>query len=158
MTERDDEHLPYPIPFAETRRTLPFALLRAREAVMERFRPMLKKHDITEQQWRVIRILKEGGAFDAAQLAAQLAAQACVLPPSLTRILKILDGRALVTQERDPTNGRRILVRLSPAGHGLIDVASAPAARIHATIEAEVGRERLAHILNELEFLLDRLK
>jgi homoprotocatechuate degradation regulator HpaR len=154
MTERDDERPPYPIHLAETRRTLPIALLRAREAVMERFRPMLKDHDITEQQWRVIRVLKEVGATDAAQLAAQ----ACVLPPSLTRILRILDGRGLVTQERDPTDGRRTLVRLSPAGHDLIDAASAPAARIYARIEAEVGRERLAHLLNDLEFLLDRLK
>lgn len=62
---------------AETRRTLPIALLRAREAVMERFRPVLNSHDITEQQWRVIRVLQEHGATDASKLAEL----ACILPP-----------------------------------------------------------------------------
>jgi len=32
-------------------------LLKAREAAMERFRPMLREHGLTEQQWRVIRAL-----------------------------------------------------------------------------------------------------
>ena len=35
----------------DTRHALPMAL-RAREAVMTRFRPMLAAHDINEQQWR----------------------------------------------------------------------------------------------------------
>ncbi|MGH7006661.1 MAG: hypothetical protein ACREIP_22160, partial [Alphaproteobacteria bacterium] len=33
-------------------RSLPMQLLRAREAVMQRFRPMLHQHGVTEQQWR----------------------------------------------------------------------------------------------------------
>ena len=40
-------------------RSLPMQLLRAREAVMQRFRPMLHQHGVTEQQWRVIRVLVE---------------------------------------------------------------------------------------------------
>ena len=36
---------------------LPIALLRTREEVMARFRPHLHQYDITEQQWRVIRVL-----------------------------------------------------------------------------------------------------
>ena len=43
----------------DTRRSLPIALLRARETVMHRFRPLLASHDLTEQQWRVIRVLGE---------------------------------------------------------------------------------------------------
>jgi hypothetical protein len=42
----------------DTRRALPIALLRAREAVMVRFRPILRYHGVTEQQWRVMRVQK----------------------------------------------------------------------------------------------------
>jgi hypothetical protein len=38
-------------------RSLPMALLKAREAVMVRFRPSLRAHGLTEQQWRVLRIM-----------------------------------------------------------------------------------------------------
>ena len=82
---------------ARTQRTLPIALLRAREAVMDRFRPLLQVHDITEQQWRVLRVLHETGPVDATLLAKQ----AAVLAPSLTRMLRALARRGFIAQSRD---------------------------------------------------------
>ena len=38
-------------------RSLPMQLMRAREAVMKRFRPHLTERGLTDQQWRVIRPL-----------------------------------------------------------------------------------------------------
>ena len=43
----------------ETKKSLTITLLRAREALMMSFRPMLAKHNFTEQQWRVLRVLGE---------------------------------------------------------------------------------------------------
>ena len=65
-------------------RNLPMALLRARESVMGQFRPNLRKHDITEQQWRVVRALY---GHDGMEITA-LSEQTLLLMPSLTRILK----------------------------------------------------------------------
>ena len=45
--------------FPDFEHSLPMMLLRAREAVMGRFRPMLREFDLTEQQWRIIRVLAE---------------------------------------------------------------------------------------------------
>lgn len=56
---------------ASTDRTLPMALLRAREAVMDMFRPHLAAHGVTEQQWRVMRVLAELDGADAQMLAAK---------------------------------------------------------------------------------------
>ena len=53
----------------DDRRSLPIALLRAREAVMAYFRPHHRKGGITEQQWRVIRVLYLDGETDATTLA-----------------------------------------------------------------------------------------
>ena len=44
-------------PMREFSRSLPMSLLRAREAVMRQFRPSLREHGLTEQQWRILRAL-----------------------------------------------------------------------------------------------------
>ena len=71
------------------RRALPLALLRARETVMSPIRRVLKNHDVTDQQWRVLRVLHENGVMDAKELAKS----ACVLAPSLTRMIKHLEQK-----------------------------------------------------------------
>ncbi|WP_108262774.1 homoprotocatechuate degradation operon regulator HpaR [Mangrovicoccus ximenensis] len=139
--------------FSNTQRTLPILLLRAREAVMDRFRPILNAHDITEQQWRVIRILHERGQTDSSQLAVL----ACVLPPSLTRMLKALEARGMVEVCKDPSDARRNLVRLSPKGDVFIASVSPSSAKVYEEIEARIGRERISHIMDELQALLDAL-
>ncbi|PSG20148.1 homoprotocatechuate degradation operon regulator HpaR, partial [Escherichia coli] len=35
--------------------SLTIALLQAREAAMSYFRPIVKRHNLTEQQWRIVR-------------------------------------------------------------------------------------------------------
>src|SRR5260370_20470549 len=72
----------------DDRQSLPIALLRAREAVMSYFRPHHRKGGITEQQWRVIRVLSLDGETDATSLARR----SYLLAPSLSRILKDLEA------------------------------------------------------------------
>jgi homoprotocatechuate degradation regulator HpaR len=134
----------------DTRRSLPIALLKAREAVMSRFRPMLNAHDVTEQQWRVIRILGEAGE---PLEATDLADRACVLAPSLTRIIKTLEDRGVITRQRHETDGRRVLLEITPAGVALIRSVTPESAKIYVELEARFGRERLDQLLDLLEIL-----
>ncbi|SDK23537.1 homoprotocatechuate degradation operon regulator HpaR [Aliiruegeria lutimaris] len=131
---------------ANTRRTLPILLLSAREAVMEHFRPLLHAHDITEQQWRVIRVLQERGEMDASRLADL----ACILAPSLTRMIKALEARKLVASRRDETDGRRSLISLTEKGRTFIATVAPSSARIYADIEARVGTELLQRLTDDL--------
>ena len=50
-------------------KSLPMALLLAREAVMNRFRPALNMFNITEQQWRVLRALSSIKEIEVMELA-----------------------------------------------------------------------------------------
>lgn len=63
-------------------RSLPMALLRAREAVMRQFRPSLQSYGITEQQWRVLRALTTADMIEVLELAKAT----YLLAPSLSRI------------------------------------------------------------------------
>ncbi|SQI84388.1 Homoprotocatechuate degradative operon repressor [Klebsiella oxytoca] len=55
--------------------SLTIALLQAREAAMAHFRPIVKRHNLTEQQWRIVRILAEHPSMDFHDLAFR----ACIL-------------------------------------------------------------------------------
>src|SRR5258708_24961626 len=80
------------VPMREFSRSLPMSLLRAREAVMRHFRPSLRDHGLTEQQWRILRALAPIETIEVTELARV----AFLLGPSLSRILRDLDARHLI--------------------------------------------------------------
>ena len=96
--------------FPETSKSLPIAMLRAREAMMLSFRPILAKHGFTEQQWRVLRVLSENGTSDAGQVAFD----ACILAPSLSRIIGKLETGKFISRFIDNKDGRRINLSYLP--------------------------------------------
>ena len=130
--------------FSPTSRTLPIALLRAREAVMEHFRPMLQKHGITEQQWRVLRVIREAGETDASELARN----ACILAPSLSRILKTLEAADLITLRKDPADGRRALISLTAKSQAFINEVAPESAAIYAELERRAGKKNIAALMH----------
>ncbi|WP_138145341.1 homoprotocatechuate degradation operon regulator HpaR [Brucella sp. 10RB9215] len=132
-----------------TRRSVPIALLRAREAVMSHFRPMLAQHDITEQQWRVIRILAETDIVDASEMAER----AFILAPSLTRIIRSLEERGIITKTKDENDGRRVLLQITPAGLAIIKEVAPESRLIYQMIEERFGRERIDQLLDMLDDL-----
>ena len=133
----------------ERRRSLAIGLLKAREAVMSHFRPILADHDVTEQQWRVLRVLSEAGMLDATEVAEK----AFILAPSLTRMLRSLEERNLITRHKDKDDGRRVLLTLSPAGRAVIDEVMPDSRRVYADIDARFGAGRVEELLNMLEEL-----
>lgn len=132
-----------------TRRSLPIALLRAREAVMSHFRPMLAKHDVTEQQWRVVRVLYEAGTLDASEVAER----AFILAPSLTRMIRSLEERGFISKHKDISDGRRVLLRLAPAGEAIIRAVMPDSRKIYGDLEARFGQERMETLLELLDEL-----
>src|SRR5437660_8042604 len=90
------------VPMREFSRSLPMSLLRAREAVMRQFRPSLRRHDLTEQQWRIMRALASIDAIEVTELART----AFLLGPSLSRILRDLDARGLIERKTAKTDLR----------------------------------------------------
>jgi homoprotocatechuate degradation regulator HpaR len=138
----------------DTRRSVPIMLLRAREAVMSRFRPLLARHDLSEQQWRVIRVLGEVDSLEAREVAER----ACVLAPSLTRILKALEERGLITRRIDPNDRRRILLSITPRGVELLAAIAHEGSTAYADFVEKFGAERVDLLLDMLADLADLRK
>lgn len=138
------------MPLQTTSRSLPMSLLRAREAVMAHFRPMLARHDVTEQQWRVIRVLGEESPLDASEVAAR----ASILAPSLTRIIKALEDRKFIIRGKFEDDGRRVLLAIAPIGMALIEEVQPERQAIYSAIKERFGDQKVEQLLDMLEILI----
>lgn len=144
--------LPAP-PLPAVSQSLPVRLLRAREAVMFRLRPTLREHNITEQQWRVLRTIRD---LEQTEITA-LAGRVFLLPPSLSRILKDLEARGLIGRRISVNDQRRAIVSLTPEGHAVITQAEPDLRGAVTQMGALFGADRMAELhrlLTELETVL----
>src|ERR1700730_421826 len=130
------------LPMREFSRSLPMSLLRAREAVMRQFRPSLRNHGLTEQQWRILRAL---AAIEAIEVT-ELARVAFLLGPSLSRILRDLESRQLIERRTTKADLRRGVVSISQKGLKLIERVAPTSEAIYAEITRRYGAQRLAEL------------
>lgn len=130
----------------QTRRSLPIALLRARESVMGPIREMLATSGVNEQKWRVLRVLQEQGPLELSQVATE----ACLLLSSLTRMVRPMEEEGLIARRTPPEDRRKTIIAITPAGEALVRAHSAESAALFARIEQEFGAERLELLLDLL--------
>lgn len=124
-------------------------MLRARETMMAPIRQMLQKAGVTEQQWRVLRVLAERGTMDPKDLAHS----ACLLNPSLTRIMQLLERKGLIERRDHPSDRRKVLLDITPAGVALLTKAAPESVAIFARLEKKYGREQMDQLLDLLNKL-----
>ena len=134
-------------------KSLPIALLRAREATTRLFKPFIDSHDLTMPQWRVLRALAEDEALDAKTLAERCV----ILPPSLTRIFRGLTQRGLIEQV-ECNDARRHMVRMTPAGRAMFEEVVQDSEPCYASLAAAFGPDRLDTLLDLLNELRDTVK
>ena len=130
----------------DTRRALPIALLRAREAIMRLYRPVFRAYDVTEPQWRVMRALQEETPLDASEVSKRT----CLQLPSLTRIFKTLDERGFISRKRDAGDARKLVLALTPSGLTLLCKLTPDAENADSQLERKFGRQRIEHLLELL--------
>ncbi len=139
---------------AVSHRNLPMLLLRAREKMMERFRPLLTAHGLTEQQWRVIRALHERGPMEPRQLS-----DVCTISsPSMAGVLARMEAMALVVKERFPGDQRRVRVSLTATSLKLVAALSQDLEARYAEIESQVGRDVVDRVYQAIDALLTGLE
>ena len=134
-----------------THRNLPRLLLQAREAVMAHTRPSLREHALSDQQWRVLRVLGEHGAVDTGRVARE----AFILGPSLTGVLARMERDGLVKRERAPTDQRRIVVQATAKGLKLVEKLSHVVEAHYGWMEKALGKRKLVELYGLLDELIE---
>ena len=134
-------------------RNLPRLLLQAREAVMAHTRPSLRQHGLSDQQWRVLRVLGEHAHDPAGIETGRVAREAYLLGPSLTGVLSRMERDGLITRGRCPEDARRTVVRASALGLEKVQALSQTIEAHYSWMEQQLGKAKLG----QLYALLDEM-
>jgi homoprotocatechuate degradation regulator HpaR len=132
---------------------LPLALVRARECVMAHFRNLLRRYNLTEPQWRVLKTMEEIATVELSELSRRTA----LLMPSLSRIVRELELRGYMQKAADQRDLRRILATLTARGRLLVEAVSPECDAVHVAIRKAMGGEKIGKLHDLLEELERRI-
>lgn len=136
-----------------THRNLPLLLLQAREAVIARFRPVLKAHGLTEQQWRILRVLVEVPSLEPREIVLLCG----ISSPSLAGILARMEAQGLVSREGLAHDRRRQAVSATRESLRLARRMAPQIEAVYAALEAQLGRASLDRLYDSLDGVLNTL-
>ncbi|HEX8782507.1 MAG TPA: homoprotocatechuate degradation operon regulator HpaR, partial [Steroidobacteraceae bacterium] len=135
-------------------RNLPLLLLQARERVLSHFRALLNTNGVTEQQWRIVRVLYEVPSLEPREIV-----ELCrISSPSMAGVLARMEELGLVVRRRLPHDQRRVRVSLTARARAM---AAHMAPKIDATyrrIERTIGADFSARLQQALDQLLATLE
>lgn len=132
-------------------RNLPRLLLQARESVMAHTRPSLREHGLSDQQWRVLRVLGEHGTVETGRVARE----AFILGPSLTGVLSRMERDGLIQRARDPADQRRTVVEATDRGLALVATLSRAIEAHYDWMEKSLGKQKLAQLYALLDAVIE---
>jgi homoprotocatechuate degradation regulator HpaR len=128
-------------------RNLPRLLLQAREAVMAHTRPSLREHGLSDQQWRVLRVLGEDHANGGTGVeTGHIAREAFIIGPSLSGVLSRMERDGLIDRERDVNDQRRSVVRATDKGLQSVQTLSHTIEAHYRWMEQRLGKDTLQHL------------
>lgn len=135
-------------------RNIPLLLLRAREAMMVHFRPVLTKHQLTEQQWRILRALQDKKQLEPHELCKEC----CILSPSMAGILKRMKELDLIIRVPSTADRRRVMISLAPGVRERVELIMSENKVAYAKFSKKVGESELESLVYQLENILECLE
>jgi len=140
-------------PLRDFDHSLPMALLRAREAVMKEFVPLLKERQISPEQWRVLRALDLEDGLELAELSRRC----YLLPPSMSRIARNLEEREMLARESSTVDQRKYKLFLTPSGRKLFESIAPESMQKYQNITDNFGHKKLELLYDLLDNLVNSL-
>ena len=128
-------------------RSLPMLLYRALDAVMPRFRAIFNAHGITEQQWRVLRVVADEPGIAVSDLAAWTS----IAAPSLVGVLDRLERANLVLRQRDVKDRRTVHIDLTDAGRRLQEALVPQVAETYSELMQSLPPREWVQLVASLE-------
>ena len=120
---------------------------------MRRFRPVLNQHGVTEQQWRILRVLLDEDGLEPRQLCER-----CLISsPSIAGVLMRMEEAGWIQRERMEHDQRRVKVSVTAATKKLGKSIAALIEREYQELEQQVGVKQLQQVYDALDTLLQHL-
>ena len=128
-------------------RSLPMMLYRSLDAVTPRFRKIFSDFGLTEQQWRVLRVLWERQDVTLNELSGITLIPA----PSLVGVVDRLQGMGLVERRRSDADRRKVHVLATQKGGELEAKVMPRVASAYAALKQSVDAETWDQVLKGLQ-------
>lgn len=129
--------------------SLPMLLMRTLAVVMPHFRAIYSAHQITDQQWRVLRVLWQGGSC---RLNA-LAERTLIAAPALVGVVDRLDKRGLVVRRSVPNNRRAVDISVTEAGLSLYHAVQPQISDLYQQIMAGMPADKWDDLRQSLDMI-----
>ena len=118
---------------------------------MTHTRPSLRDHGLSDQQWRVLRVLGEHAEEADGIETGRVAREAFLLGPSLTGVLARMERDGLIARARCPQDARRTVVRATALGLAKVQALSQTIEAHYAWMEQQLGKARLKALYELLD-------
>jgi hypothetical protein len=133
-------------------RNLPRLLLQAREAVMAHNRPSLRDQGLSDQQWRVLRVLGEDhGNGGTGVETGRIAREAFITSPSLSGVLTRMERDGLIQRARAANDQRRTEVQATALGLARVATLSTTIEAHYQWMEQHLGKAKLQALYELLD-------
>tara|TARA_Y100000739_G_C20579458_1_gene452072 strand:- start:831 stop:1274 length:444 start_codon:yes stop_codon:yes gene_type:complete len=128
-------------------KSLPMLLNRSLDAIMPPYRDLFQEFGVTEQQWRVLRVLWEQRHLTSTQISTLT-----LLPsPSLVGILDRLEKKGLVKRLRSSADRREVHITITKMGKELQAQVMPKVKKIQNQIKQKLSKTEWEQINKILE-------
>lgn len=110
--------------------SLPMLMHGALNQIMKPYRDLFARHGLTEQQWRVLRVLWSAPRSPSVMISQRTQ----IAPNSLVGVLERLEKRGLLKRKRSEQDRREVLAELTADGEKLGRLIAPQLADVHAQV------------------------
>jgi DNA-binding MarR family transcriptional regulator len=135
-------------PFSSRHEEAAISLMRTADLIRRLVGSVVEPHDITVQQYNVLRILR--GAGEQGLPTLEIAERMIEQTPGITRLIDRLEEKKLVDRKRCEEDRRRVWCRITPTGLALLAKLDAP---VHESLGSlsTLGAPDLAQLVEHLD-------
>ena len=129
------------------------AMLRTVERLSRGVAETIGRADLTPTQYNALRILR--GAGEAGASCSEVSERMVTKDSDVTRLLDRLDARGLISREREATDRRRVVTRITDEGLRVLAELDGPVAETHRRQLGHLSENQLATLGKLLKALLN---
>ena len=136
-------------PFASREEEAYLNLVRTADLLAREVAAVLKRHQLSEAQYNVLRILRGAGADGLA--CSEIGSRLVTRDPDVTRLLDRLEARGLIVRSREDIDRRVVTTRITSPGLALLELLDPPVRQAVERMLAHVGSPQLGTLIDLLE-------
>ena len=136
-------------PFATLEDEVFVNVLKTAEDFLRREAELLKPYELTPSQYNVLRILRGAGADGL--ICREIGERMIARDPDVTKLIDRLEGRGLVTRERQEKDRRVIVIRITDEALKVLAEIDRPVLELTSGLLGHLGERRLKNLNSLLE-------